>query len=74
MVLFITFAAIYDLNAENGKESLADDKKSPWVKPIEIVKEPDICSASRNLLFSFPGRDFLCIVQIFIRFVVDKVC
>ncbi|KAK4419480.1 NHL repeat-containing protein 2 [Sesamum alatum] len=47
--------AIHDLNAENGKGANLDDMKSSWVKPIEVVKEPDVCSASRNLLFSFPG-------------------
>ncbi|KAL0459309.1 UNVERIFIED_CONTAM: hypothetical protein Slati_0558100 [Sesamum latifolium] len=47
--------AIHDLNAENGKGSNVEDMKSTWVKPVEVVKEPDICSASRNLLFSFPG-------------------
>ncbi|KAK6164260.1 hypothetical protein DH2020_001124 [Rehmannia glutinosa] len=47
--------AIHDLNIQNGKEAKVDDVKSTWVKPIEVVKEPDICSATRNLLFSFPG-------------------
>ncbi|KAI3449881.1 hypothetical protein Pfo_006546 [Paulownia fortunei] len=46
--------AIHDLNARNGKGANVD-VKSTWVKPIEVVKEPDVCSASRNLLFSFPG-------------------
>ncbi|KAL7113285.1 hypothetical protein ACP275_04G053100 [Erythranthe tilingii] len=47
--------AIHDLNAENSNKPKLDDVKSTWVKSIEIVKEPDVCSASRNLLFSFPG-------------------
>ncbi|KAL3647646.1 hypothetical protein CASFOL_008614 [Castilleja foliolosa] len=48
--------AILDLNVKNGEEANVDDVKSTtWVKPIEFVKEPDICSASRNLLFTFPG-------------------
>ncbi|KAL0389412.1 UNVERIFIED_CONTAM: hypothetical protein Scaly_0298300 [Sesamum calycinum] len=47
--------AIHDLNEENGKAANVEDMKSTWVKPVEVVKEPDVCSASRNLLFSFPG-------------------
>ncbi|XP_051118786.1 uncharacterized protein LOC127242999 isoform X2 [Andrographis paniculata] len=48
--------AIYHLNAETRKQSNVDDfNYSPWAKPIDAVKEPDICSASRNLLFPFPG-------------------
>ncbi|GFQ06162.1 nhl repeat-containing protein 2 [Phtheirospermum japonicum] len=48
--------AILDLNVKNGKGANVEDVKSiTWVKPVEVVKEPDICSASRNLLFSFPG-------------------
>lgn len=37
--------------------------KSTWDKPIEVVKEPDACSASRNILFSFPGRGLAYFVQ-----------
>ncbi|XP_011080183.1 uncharacterized protein LOC105163513 isoform X2 [Sesamum indicum] len=47
--------AIHELNAEYGKGANVEDMKSSWVKPVEVVKEPDVCSASRNLLFSFPG-------------------
>ncbi|KAH6837114.1 hypothetical protein C2S53_017284 [Perilla frutescens var. hirtella] len=46
---------INDLNAENGKDANVVDVKSTWDKPIEVIKEPDVCSASRNLLLSFPG-------------------
>lgn len=53
------FAAINDFNADSGKDDDVIDVKSTWDKPIEVVKEPDVCSASRNLLFSFPGRGFL---------------
>ncbi|KAL3850056.1 hypothetical protein ACJIZ3_011938 [Penstemon smallii] len=45
--------AIHDLSTHISKEARV--LKSPWVKPIEVVKEPDVCHASRNLLFSFPG-------------------
>lgn len=56
----MTLAAIRDLNAENSKEANVDNVKSTWVKSIENFKEPEVCSASRNLLFSFPGIGFLC--------------
>ncbi|KAL6515454.1 hypothetical protein OROHE_018488 [Orobanche hederae] len=47
--------AIRDLNVKNSKEANVDGGKSTWVKPIEVLKEPDVCSALRNLLFSCPG-------------------
>ncbi|XP_042002523.1 uncharacterized protein LOC121751795 isoform X3 [Salvia splendens] len=37
------------------KDTNVVDVKSTWNKPIEVFKEPDVCSASRNLLFSFPA-------------------
>lgn len=56
------FAAINDYNAENSKDADVVDVISTWDKPIEVVKEPDACSALRNLLFSFPGRGFVYFV------------
>lgn len=53
--LMVLHKAINDFNADSGKDDDVIDVKSTWDKPIEVVKEPDVCSASRNLLFSFPG-------------------
>ncbi|PIN03168.1 hypothetical protein CDL12_24307 [Handroanthus impetiginosus] len=47
--------AIHDMNVENVKGANVDDLKSTWAKPVEVVNQPDVCSASQNLLFSFPG-------------------
>ncbi|KAL8531104.1 hypothetical protein ACS0TY_007931 [Phlomoides rotata] len=47
--------AIHDLNTENGMGDNVGTMKRAWVKRIEVAKEPDVCSASRNLLFAFPG-------------------
>ncbi|GER55104.1 NHL domain-containing protein [Striga asiatica] len=47
--------AIRDLKVKHDKGDNVNDAKSTWVKPIEVIKEPDVCFASRNLLFSFPG-------------------
>ncbi|KAG8389096.1 hypothetical protein BUALT_Bualt02G0193700 [Buddleja alternifolia] len=46
---------IHDLNEQNDKEANVHDTRSNWVKSTGAIKEPDVCSASRNLLFSFPG-------------------
>ncbi|CAA0833436.1 NHL domain-containing protein [Striga hermonthica] len=47
--------AIRGLKVKHDTGDNVNDAKSTWVKPIEVIKEPDVCSASRNLLFSFPG-------------------
>ncbi|EPS67714.1 hypothetical protein M569_07061 [Genlisea aurea] len=47
--------AIKDLILRNTKKGNLDDIKGSWVKPFLSVREPDVCLASRNLLFSFPG-------------------
>ncbi|KAL1545066.1 hypothetical protein AAHA92_21838 [Salvia divinorum] len=52
--LMVLHKAISDLNAGISKDANVVDVKSTWDKPIEAVKEPDVCSALRNLLFSFP--------------------
>lgn len=55
--LFINadLAAISDLNIQDNKKPIVSDMKSSWIKPIEVFKEPYLCSALRNLLLSFPG-------------------
>ncbi|XP_047967576.1 uncharacterized protein LOC125211714 isoform X1 [Salvia hispanica] len=53
--LMVLHKAINDFNADISKDTNVVDVKSTWNKPIEVFKEPDVCSASRNLLFSFPA-------------------
>lgn len=67
-MISITLAAIHDLSTKNGMGANVGGIKKTWVKPIEVVKEPEVCSALRNLLFAFPGRGFLCFgVKIFVE-------
>ncbi|XP_073021765.1 uncharacterized protein [Primulina eburnea] len=47
--------AIQELNEQSMQGAIIHDTKSTWVKPVEVVKELDICSSSQNLLWSFPG-------------------
>ncbi|XP_073143249.1 uncharacterized protein [Henckelia pumila] len=47
--------AIQELNEQSIQGAIIHDMKSSWVKPVEVVKELDVCSSSQNLLWSFPG-------------------
>ncbi|XP_075520195.1 uncharacterized protein LOC142553659 isoform X4 [Primulina tabacum] len=47
--------AIQELNEQCIQGAIIHDTKSTWVKPVEVVKELDVCSLSQNLLWSFPG-------------------
>ncbi|KAM7523396.1 hypothetical protein LguiA_013298 [Lonicera macranthoides] len=48
--------AIKELNMQhNEKPSLPNSLKATWVKPIEVTKEPYLCSSLRNSLLYFPG-------------------
>lgn len=42
----------------NEKPSLPNSLKGTWVKPIEVIKEPCLCSSLRNSLLYFPGTGF----------------
>ncbi|XP_042030375.1 uncharacterized protein LOC121777250 isoform X2 [Salvia splendens] len=53
--LMVLHKDINDFNAEVSKDTNVVDVKSTWNKPIEVFKEPDVCSALWNLLFSFPA-------------------
>ncbi|XP_052171268.1 uncharacterized protein LOC127787329 isoform X2 [Diospyros lotus] len=47
--------AIKELVQHSENHGMASNMKSTWVKPIEIIKEPQVCSSLRNLLFYYPG-------------------
>lgn len=57
-MICIALAAIHDLNTKNSMGANVGGTIRTWVKPIEVVKEPDVCSALRNLLLAFPGGGF----------------
>ncbi|KAJ0113453.1 hypothetical protein Patl1_01609 [Pistacia atlantica] len=48
--------AVEELNVlPNGNSSSPTNLKSTWVKQVEVLKEPYLCSSLRNLLLHFPG-------------------
>lgn len=52
----MTYAAIKELHlAQNDTSGLVPNLKSSWMKQVEVIKEPDVCSSFRNLLLYFPG-------------------